>query len=124
MRPCDYSHGRKYYITTVFRKVVAMNPSEIALSALGDEETEVLEVTDTDLDLRAKVILFNDEEHTFDEVVSQIQLATGCSAVRAELLTWEVHTKGKAVVYEGKFENALRVSSILEEIALRTQLEC
>lgn len=71
----------------------------------------------------SKVILFNDEVHTFDEVIVQLIKATGCSYDHAEALTWEVHTKGKAVVFSGEIAECLKVSSILEEIALHTQIE-
>lgn len=71
----------------------------------------------------AKVIVFNDEWHTFDEVIHQIIKATACSQSKAEELTWEIHEKGKAVVYEGDMGKCLTVSSILEEIALNTQIE-
>ena len=42
---------------------------------------------------------------------------------RAEALTWEVHNSGKAMVYEGPMSECLRVSQVLEEIALHTQIE-
>jgi ATP-dependent Clp protease adaptor protein ClpS len=71
----------------------------------------------------AKVILFNDEVHSFDEVIGQIIKATGCDNTKAEALTWEVHTSGKAMVFEGPMDNCLRVSHTLEEIALNTQIE-
>lgn len=71
----------------------------------------------------AMVILFNDEVHTFDEVIDQLMKATLCDRARAEVLTWEVHTKGKAAVYEGTMPECIRVSGILEEIALHTQIE-
>ncbi|MCS7000356.1 MAG: ATP-dependent Clp protease adaptor ClpS [Bacteroidota bacterium] len=71
----------------------------------------------------AKCILYNDDWHTFDEVIAQLVKATGCSVEEAESLTWEVHTRGKAAVYEGPLSDCLRVSSILEEIALHTSIE-
>ncbi len=71
----------------------------------------------------AKVILFNDDVHTFDEVISQLIKAIRCSIDKAETLAWEVHTKGKAVVYSGEMQECLRVNSVLEEIALHTQIE-
>ena len=71
----------------------------------------------------AKVLLFNDELHTFDEVIGQIVKATGCPLSKAEALTWEVHTNGKAVVYEGEMTKCVEVSGILEEIELMTQIE-
>ena len=83
------------------------------------------EEKDTDVLIQqpAKVILFNDEIHSFDEVIGQIIKATGCDTSKAEALTWEVHTSGKAKVFEGEMDNCLKVSHILEEIALNTQIE-
>jgi ATP-dependent Clp protease adaptor protein ClpS len=71
----------------------------------------------------ARVILFNDNIHSFDEVIGQIIKATGCEQTRAEALTWEVHNKGKAMVFEGVMDECLNVSHVLEEIALNTQIE-
>ena len=83
------------------------------------------EENDTDIlvEQPAKVILFNDEFHSFDEVIGQIIKATGCDTTKAEALTWEVHNSGKAMVFEGQMDNCLKVSHILEEIALNTQIE-
>ena len=71
----------------------------------------------------AKVILFNDEEHTFDEVIHQIMKATGCDTARAEALTWEVHSTGKSAVFDGELTRCVQVSGVLEEIQLLTQIE-
>lgn len=71
----------------------------------------------------ATVVLYNDEIHTFDEVINQIIKATGCNQSRAEALTLEVHNTGKAAVFEGAMPECLKVSGTLEEIALHTQIE-
>ena len=82
------------------------------------------EITDgTDLDHPATVILFNDNIHTFDEVITQLIKAVQCSADQAEAYAWEVHTRGKASVYSGDMPDCLRVSNVLEEIGLHTQIE-
>lgn len=73
--------------------------------------------------LPSKVILYNDDVHTFDEVIAQIIKATGYSYSKAEAITWEVHLKGKGVVYTGDISECLRVSAVLEEIGLHTQIE-
>jgi ATP-dependent Clp protease adapter protein ClpS len=78
---------------------------------------------DEDLERPARVILFNDEVHTFEEVTHQIIKATGCDTVRAEALTWEVHHTGKANVFEGGITRCVQVSAVLEEIELLTQIE-
>jgi ATP-dependent Clp protease adapter protein ClpS len=71
----------------------------------------------------SKVILFNDNVHSFDDVISQLIKAIGCSSGQAEAFAWEVHTKGKACVFTGEIEKCLRVSGVLEEIGLHTQIE-
>lgn len=71
----------------------------------------------------AKVLLFNDEVHTFEEVIGQIIKAIRCDAAKAEALTWEVHSSGKAMIYEGAMDECVKVSGVLEEIALHTQIE-
>lgn len=73
--------------------------------------------------LPAKVILYNDEVHTFDEVTMQLVKATGCMATEAEALAFEVDSRGLACVYDGELDECLRVSSVLEEIALHTAIE-
>lgn len=88
------------------------------------QEEELVDVVSTiGTTNAAKVILFNDDWHTFEEVINQLIKATNCSRQRAEELTLEVHNKGKACVYEGDLEDCLKVSSILEEIALHSQVE-
>ncbi len=61
---------------------------------------------DTDVLIQepAKVILYNDEIHTFEEVIGQLIKALKCGQSKAEALTWEVHSAGKAAVYEGTME--------------------
>ncbi|MBL0173870.1 MAG: ATP-dependent Clp protease adaptor ClpS [Ignavibacteria bacterium] len=83
-----------------------------------------LEVTDgVDTTHPAKVILFNDEVHTFDDVATQLVKAIGCSLQRGYDFANEVHTRGKARVFTGDMPDCLRVSGVLEEIALHTQIE-
>ena len=71
----------------------------------------------------AKVILFNDEIHTFDEVILQLMKAIKCTQAKAEAFAWEVHNNGKAMVYTGEMIKCMEVSSVLEEIKLMTQIE-
>lgn len=85
--------------------------------------TDVEKEIDVAIQEPSTVILFNDEIHTFEEVIGQIIKATGCDTSRAEALTWEVHSRGKAAVYEGEMSECLRVESVLEEIGLHTQIE-
>ncbi|MGB5529811.1 MAG: ATP-dependent Clp protease adaptor ClpS [Ignavibacteriaceae bacterium] len=85
------------------------------ISDIKEEETIV--------GLGCRVVLYNDNWHTFEEVISQIIKATKCSFVEARDKTFEVHIKGKAVVFSGELSDCLKVSGILEEILLHTQIE-
>jgi ATP-dependent Clp protease adaptor protein ClpS len=84
-----------------------------------------IEQDDSDVKIQdpAKVVLFNDDVHTFEEVITQLIKAIRCPLEKAEALAWEVHSNGKAVVYTGEMSECLRVNSVLEEIALHTQIE-
>jgi len=71
----------------------------------------------------AKVILFNDDIHSFEEVITQLMKALRCTEPHAESLALEAHTNGKAMVYTGEMVKCIEVSGILEEISLVTQIE-
>ena len=94
-----------------------------APSSTPEREVLVEEETEERLDEPWRVILYNDDVHTFDEVITQLIKATGCSTADAERLAWKVHTEGKAKVYEGSFEECFRVQGILREIQLVTEIE-
>jgi ATP-dependent Clp protease adaptor protein ClpS len=90
------------------------------------ETADPTELFDHDIDtleeVLPRVVLYNDDHHTFDEVIEQVCKAVACSAFEAEAVAWEVHLRGLAVVYEGDLFRCLNVSSVLEEIALHTQV--
>lgn len=68
------------------------------------------------------VILYNDDIHTFDEVIAQLMKATGCTLSHAEETAHKVHNDGKAVAFQGSFEECLKVDSVLKEIQLVTEI--
>ena len=88
-------------------------------------EAEVLQ-SPTDIDTATEsftLILFNDSHHSFDEVIEQVMKAAGYGYDKAEAITMEVHTKGKAAVLSGELDKCLKAQSVLEEINLRTSIE-
>ena len=85
-------------------------------------EVQVDVLEEEQVDTAWRVLLFNDEVHTFDEVIGQIIKATGCSVSRAEQLTWQVHNEGKAQVFEGTIDACLQVEIVLSEINLITRI--
>lgn len=86
-------------------------------------------VEDTEVDLGLglghpwKVLLYNDDWHSFDEVVLQVQKATGYSLDRAEQVTYEAHTTGRAVAYTGAKETCRQVAAVLREIRLQVEID-
>ena len=83
---------------------------------------EILEEEDVSIGLKSKVILYNDDWHSFDEVILQIIKAIRCSNTEASKKALETHVNGKSVIFSGEFKDCLYVSSVLEEIALHTQI--
>jgi len=115
-------------VTTDKRRENAdMTISAITITGMASQEQEAAETQasreDTSLLDAYRVVLFNDDEHTFDEVILQIIRATGCSRAQAEKHTWEVHTRGRSIVYSGLLDRCLRVGAILEEIDLKTEIQ-
>lgn len=94
---------------------------------LATESPDVVEVIEDEVEERLntpwRVILYNDEIHTFDEVIMQLIKATGCTTEQARAYAFEAHLKGKASVYEGTFEDCFRVQGVLREIQLVTEIE-
>jgi len=83
---------------------------------------DIIEEEDVSIGFESKVVLYNDDWHTFDEVILQIIKAVNCSFDEARNKAFEVHVKGKAMIFNGRFKDCLRVSSVLEEVALHTQI--
>lgn len=69
------------------------------------------------------VILYNCECHTFDDVIVQLQKATGCTVEKAEALAIEVDGTGRAVVFGGSAEECERVADVLRQIRLQVETD-
>ena len=69
------------------------------------------------------VILYNDDYHGFDEVILQVQKATGCSQETAEAITYEAHLTGRAIAYTGTAEECERVAGVLRQIRLQVETD-
>lgn len=69
-----------------------------------------------------RVILFNCECHTFDQVEAVLIKATHCSISQARAHSWEVHSKGSAVVYEGPLERCEAVADVIAAIGLQVKI--
>ncbi len=94
-----------------------------APAAAPEVEVIVEEETEEHLNDPWKVILYNDEIHSFDEVILQLIKATGYSTEDAARIAWQAHMMGKAMAYEGTFDECFRVQGVLREIQLVTEIE-
>jgi len=83
---------------------------------------EIIEDQETITSTENRVVLFNDDWHTFEEVIVQVIKALSCAFEQARSYAFEAHTNGKTIVFTGSMQDCLRVSSVLEEIALNTQI--
>lgn len=90
-----------------------LNPDEKINTEISEEIS---------IDTAYKLFLYNDDIHSFDEVINQLIKAINCSFEKARSFAFEVHVKGKAMVFAGSMIDCLKVSSILEEIGLITQI--
>jgi ATP-dependent Clp protease adapter protein ClpS len=95
----------------------AQEDEDLEVQTLEKEEEEEQE------DTPWRVILYDDDVHTFDEVIEQLIKALGCSMAHAEELTFKVHNEGKAKVFEGTFEECFHVNGVLKEIQLITEIK-
>ena len=100
----------------MFPDAVLAPPAEEEIEAVDSDTTERI-------DEPWKVILYNDDIHSFDEVILQLIKALGCGSQKAEQIAFEAHTTGKAIAFSGAFENCFRVAGVLREIQLIVEIE-
>src|SRR5207248_3602763 len=69
------------------------------------------------------VIVFDNDFNTWDEVITILQKATGCSLEEAENETWEVHNLGRSVVHHGGRDECHRAATIIRTIGIKVTVE-
>lgn len=86
--------------------------------------TKEQELSNTDIDAptQKKLLIFN-SAHFWDQVILQLQKATGFDIVQCEQIAIIAHTKGKAVVKSGEMEELVRINKVLKEINLITEIQ-
>ncbi len=102
---------------SLYRRIIAGESPDF------DEKTDVDDDTKSKLQDPWKVLLFNDDIHSFDEVIMQLIKATGCALHEAEGIALEAHFRGKAVAFTGDFAKCFKVTGVLREIQLVVEIE-
>ena len=101
---------------------ISAGPSGETITAPG--EIGLLEPTDIDhTGSDCRVILYNDDFHSVEEVVNQVKKATACTTEQAEAVTIEAHFKGRAICYRGDRDECQRVCRVLREIRLQCEVD-
>jgi ATP-dependent Clp protease adaptor protein ClpS len=102
-----------------------------SLSSTKKKGTEVMNLpsNDTNTDIGNlfgnphNCILFNDDNHSQEEVASQIQKAISCDPDKAWGIMMAAHNTGSAIVITASKERCELASSVLEKIGLVTNVE-
>ena len=99
-----------------------MSENQIETGIIEDIEVESKIDDGSNTGNCAKVIVYNDELHTFQQVINQLIKATGCSSEQAVEMTMMIHHGGQAEVYKGDMLECIKVSDVIQEIDLKTQV--
>tara|TARA_R110002126_G_scaffold227147_3_gene371808 strand:- start:7330 stop:7650 length:321 start_codon:yes stop_codon:yes gene_type:complete len=103
-------------------RISAQLTNSDVLVADVDELIKTEEQVEESIDTPWRLFLFDDDIHTFDEVIEQIMKAKGCNRSVAQDLTFQVHNNGKALIHEGEFVECLKMEGVLKEIQLVTEI--
>ena len=79
---------------------------------------------DTSADLNARVIVFNCECHTYEQVIALFcQYIPGMNSTKAFELAWKIDHEGEAIVFAGTLEQAEEIASKLAGGGLRAAVQ-
>ena len=78
---------------------------------------------DPEIDKPYVVIVYDDDWHSFEQVILQLQKATGCTLEKAEALAIEIDGSGRAIVFGGSPPECERVANILRQIKLQVETD-
>ena len=83
------------------------------------------ETTDigTGRDFEAEVIVFNDDCHTYQEVITLFcQVLPGMTPPKAFELAWQIDHQGSAIVFQGEIKQAEHIGNKLAAGGLRIEV--
>jgi hypothetical protein len=101
----------KYFVSFQENNYLCMSPLE---------KEQV--VTDIESPVLRKLILYN-SQHLWEQVILQLQKATGFDIIQCEQIAVIAHTKGKATVKSGQINELSKINNVLKEINLVTEIQ-
>lgn len=87
------------------------------------KEEELLQSADTLLDDNCKLVLYNDDYHTFDYVIDSLVDICKQTYEQAEQCTILVHYKGKCVVKTGTHDALMPMHQALLDKSLTSEIQ-
>ena len=97
------------------KKVKAMSET----ATVPDQKTENVVETASPI----FVVVYNDEVHSFDQVILWLQQSCGHSVQKASSLAHEIHLTGRAQVYSGEKEKCNAVCQFLRHRGLQCEID-
>lgn len=82
----------------------------------------VEEPADVDRGSGWSVILFNCDCHSFEQVEGILLKAVRCGLAQARAYSWEVHSQGSCIVYQGALERCEAVADVIGSIGLQVKV--
>ena len=83
---------------------------------------ESTHITDSSKEGGFKVVIFNNEHNSFEEVIGILVIATRCTIEEAEIEAWEAHTFGHANVFFHGKTRCEEVAQIIGTIGVKTEV--
>lgn len=91
---------------------------------MEQEKYQEGDLTDVDVleDEGCKLVLHNDDYHTFDYVILALKTVCGHSQIQAEQCTLLVHHRGKCVVKTGSYDDLMPLHTALLDRQLTSEI--
>ncbi len=71
---------------------------------------------------RWKVVIYNNDYNTFDEVMNILMKATSCDLQEAYIEAWETHQYGKAAVHYSSKDQCEEAANVIRQIGIRAEV--
>lgn len=68
------------------------------------------------------VTVYDNPHNTYDEVITILMAATGCTIDEAVMETWEIDHLGKSVVHHGAEDECSSAAQIIAQIGIRVEV--
>ena len=68
-----------------------------------------------------KVTVYNNETNTYDEVITILMIATGCSMDDAYIEAWEIDHYGQCIVHSADEPECVSVADVIATIGIKVE---